>query len=247
LVKKSWRIDVKKSELIDIIQHLQGFSNPQLHLEQYITDAVATADLLYHIAFEQQDLMGNLIVDLGCGSGNLSIAAALLGAIHVVAVDIDTEILKILNQNLHQLELENQFTVIQADIRTIDISSQIHDIFTTQILTQSSNLRNPQIVTNPVDFSSKIVTISNPPFGVHQKGIDVKFLRTALSFSDIVYSIHLSNEKSREYLTQKIHQFGGQITEMATLYLMIKESYAHHKRHIKKIAADVYRITKNHS
>ena len=238
---------MKKSELIDIIQHLQDFSSPQLHLEQYITDAVATADLLYHIAFEQQDLMGNLIVDFGCGSGNLSIAAALLGAVHVVAVDIDTGALKILDQNLHQLELENQFTVIQADIRTMDISSQIHDIFNAQILNQVSNLKNPQIITNPVDFSSKIVTISNPPFGVHQKGIDVKFLQTALSFSDIVYSIHLSNEKSREYLTQKIHQFGGQITEMATLYLMVKESYAHHKQHIKKIATDVYRITKTHS
>lgn len=238
---------MKKTELIDTIQHLQGFERPQLQLEQYITDAVATADLLYHIAFEQQDLMGNLIVDLGCGSGNLGIAAALLGAVHVVAVDIDTEVLKILDQNLHHLELENKFTVIQADIRTIDISSQIHKIFNTQILNQVSDLKNPQISSNLADSSSNIVTISNPPFGVHQKGIDVKFLQAALSFSDIIYSIHLSNPMSREYLTQKIHQFGGQITEMATLYLMIKESYAHHKRHIKKIATDVYRITKTHS
>jgi ribosomal protein L11 methyltransferase len=40
---------------------------------------------------EQQDLHGKLVVDYGCGSGVLAIAAALLGAKAVVAVDHDPQ------------------------------------------------------------------------------------------------------------------------------------------------------------
>lgn len=42
---------------------------------------------------------GEEVVDLGTGSGVLAVAAAVLGAKHVVAVDIDVEILIHARQN----------------------------------------------------------------------------------------------------------------------------------------------------
>ena len=59
---------LKKSELINIIQDMDTFTHPKVAYEQYVTDAIATADLLFHIAFEQQDLIGNIVIDLGCGT-----------------------------------------------------------------------------------------------------------------------------------------------------------------------------------
>ncbi|WP_027852886.1 50S ribosomal protein L11 methyltransferase [Marinobacterium litorale] len=49
---------------------------------------------------DAQDLEGQLIVDYGCGSGILGIAALLLGAKHVIAVDIDTQALTATRDNL---------------------------------------------------------------------------------------------------------------------------------------------------
>lgn len=216
---------IKKSTLIDIIQDLTPFHDPHVNYEQYITDAVATADLMFHIAFERGDLNGNLIIDLGCGTGNLSIAAAMLGASAVVAVDIDTEVLATLNHNCAKYNLSERIIPFEFDIRD--------DLFVPQLRNQIQLLgRN----------FTQVVVISNPPFGVHQKGIDVLFLKKAFEFADIIYSIHLSNPKSRIYINKKIEKLGGTLSSIAELTLFIKHSYKFHSQERKKIQTDVYRI-----
>jgi predicted RNA methylase len=206
---------------------LHGFQKAKQNLEQYPTDAVATADLLFHIVFEQRDIESNIVVDLGCGPGNLGIAAALLSQCHVIAVDMDPDTLQILQENLKELEIQDRFTILNADLRDNDT--------TTKILQVLSKFQN----------SGKIVCISNPPFGVHQKGIDVRFLEVALSFADILYSVHLAGPKNEQFLEQKISQMGGIITHRSRLNLMVKESLAHHRRHIKPVETIVYRIMRN--
>jgi putative methylase len=213
--------------LIDIIQNLRTFQTPKLQYEQYITDAVATADLLFHIAFEQQDLIGKCIVDLGCGTGNLTIAAALLGADHILAADIDDHVLLICEENLQSLELQNQVRTFHGDIT--------HASFLTEV--QKFHEKH-------FEQGTPIVVISNPPFGVHQKGADTLFLSQALKFADIIYSIHLATEKTRQFLTRKIPQLGGVIMQRSTLSLMLQHTYDHQQKKRKKIQTDVYRIVR---
>ncbi len=220
---------MKKSELINIIQGLKGFTNPKLKYEQYITDAISTADLLYHIAFTQGDLQNNLVVDLGCGSGNLTVAAALLGAKQVISVDIDTDALDLLEDNLTVYDLQSKVHIIQADLQKDDIASQIYAL-------------RGEMDQNSSSSKSKIVVISNPPFGVKNKGVDVAFLKVALQFADVIYSIHLANEKTQAYLEGKIPKMGGFILERSTLYLTLKHTYKHHQKTQKKVQTDVYRI-----
>ncbi len=50
-------------------------------------------------AFDQIDLASRTVLDVGCGSGVLSIAAALLGAQRAVGIDIDTESPAITREN----------------------------------------------------------------------------------------------------------------------------------------------------
>ena len=89
-----------------------------------------------------------------------------------------------------------------------------------------------------------IVVISNPPFGVHKKGADTLFLTQALKFADIIYSIHLATEKTRQFLTRKIPQLGGVIMQRSTLSLMLQHTYDHQQKKRKKIQTDVYRIVR---
>ena len=216
---------MKKSEFINYIQSLKSFQDPKIDLEQYQTDAIATADLFFHIAFEINDLSENLIVDLGAGTGNFTVAAVLLGCPKVISVDIDSNALKILKENISELEIADKIHIIQADLREKDITTEILDF-------KKENFSD----------DSKIVVVSNPPFGVHTKGADIVFLSQAFKFADIIYSIHNSDEKTREYLAKKIAKFGGIVTERATLYLMLKKTYKFHSKKVKRIKTDVYRI-----
>ena len=216
---------LKKSEFINLIQSLKSFQNPKIEYEQYQTDAIATADLFYHIAFEFGDLSDNLIVDLGAGTGNFTIAAALLGASKVISVDFDSDALKILEENAINLNLLNRIHIIQANLRDKDISKEI-------ICLKKEYFNE----------SSKIVVVSNPPFGVHNKGADIIFLSQAFKFADIIYSIHNSDEKTRYFLAKKIADFGGIVSERATLYLFLKKTYKFHSKKIKRIKTDVYKI-----
>ena len=219
------KIAMKKSEFINYIQSLKSFQNPNIAYEQYQTDAIATADLFFHIAFELNDLSENLIVDLGAGTGNFSIAAILLGGSKVISVDLDSNALNILKENALEFNIMDKIHIIQADLREKDITSEILDF-------KKENFNE----------NCKIVVVSNPPFGVHNKGADIVFLSQAFKFADIIYSIHNSDEKTREYLVKKIAKFGGIVSERATLYLMLKKTYKFHSKKIKRIKTDVYRI-----
>ena len=115
--------------------------------------------------------------------------------------------------------------IIQADLREKDITNEILDF-------KKENFSD----------NCKIVVVSNPPFGVHTKGADIVFLSQAFKFADIIYSIHNSDEKTREYLAKKIAKFGGIVSERATLYLMLKKTYKFHSKKVKRIKTDVYRI-----
>lgn len=67
------------------------FKRPNILLEQYTTDPHLSACLLW-TAFEHGDIEDRVILDLGCGSGMLSIAAEALDAFTVMAIDIDRQV-----------------------------------------------------------------------------------------------------------------------------------------------------------
>lgn len=56
----------------------------------------------------EQDLAGKTVIDYGCGSGILGVAALLLGARHVYAVDIDPQAVLATNQNAARNHVEGQ-------------------------------------------------------------------------------------------------------------------------------------------
>ncbi len=62
-------------------------------------------------------LRGHSIIDYGCGSGILALAAARLGANHVYAVDIDPQAVTATNSNIVRNHLDpNKFTVGEPDV-----------------------------------------------------------------------------------------------------------------------------------
>jgi ribosomal protein L11 methyltransferase len=60
---------------------------------------------------------GSTVVDLGCGSGILSIAAALLGASHIIALDIDQKAIEITSANAERNHVAEKLSVRQGSLK----------------------------------------------------------------------------------------------------------------------------------
>ncbi len=75
-----------------------------------------------------------LVYDIGCGSGILSIAAALLGAEKVVGVDLDELAVKISRENLAMNQVEDRVEVFRGNL--MDVLSQPADLVVSNIIAE---------------------------------------------------------------------------------------------------------------
>lgn len=71
---------MKLKKLQSALEEFETFENPNIDLEQYTTSSHIAACVLHTAQFVYDDIAGKSIADLGCGSGVLTIGAALLGA-----------------------------------------------------------------------------------------------------------------------------------------------------------------------
>jgi ribosomal protein L11 methyltransferase len=78
----------------------------------------------------QNDVTGRVVIDYGCGSGVLALAAAALGASHVYAVDIDPQALTATRSNAVRNQM--QFNITVAHPGEIDLP--IADILLANVL-----------------------------------------------------------------------------------------------------------------
>jgi putative methylase len=104
---------MKLRQLEILLEKVAGFSSPAAHLEQYQTSAPLAARLLFHAA-QNGDITGKTTCDLGCGTGILTIGAALLGAGQSTGIDIDEKALEIARLNAEKFAVTASF--LQADI-----------------------------------------------------------------------------------------------------------------------------------
>lgn len=92
------------------------------------------------LALEQYLQPGQRVVDLGCGSGILSIAAAKLGASQVLALDIDPIAVDYAKENVEQNGLSGEIEVVQGSLaylqRDVDLVNTGIDILIANILTK---------------------------------------------------------------------------------------------------------------
>ncbi|MFX1571023.1 MAG: METTL5 family protein [Promethearchaeota archaeon] len=211
---------INKKELISIIQDTETFVKPDITLEQYSIDAVCAVDIIYYAGFEHNDIKNAFIIDLGAGTGRLSILSAYFNASYVLSVDIDINALNILKKNILNLDLDQIIFPICASIDNFEISKK----------------KLPNIL--------KVTTLMNPPFGVQTKFADRSFLERAFNFSDIVYSIHLANEKVQNFIVSYIKKFNWKIDNILPFNMVLEKSFPFHTQRTRNINVDVYRFVK---
>ena len=108
---------LKKKYLEIILSQLAPNPEPKLRWEGYALDAESAAKMAYIAAQANDDIRDKKIIDLGCGSGILAIAASLLGATWVVGVDIDKDAIKTAKKNA--AEADASLDLVIGDIEGI--------------------------------------------------------------------------------------------------------------------------------
>jgi predicted RNA methylase len=108
---------MRKKQLSMLLSQLAPSPKPRLKWEGYTLDAEAAAEMVHIASWVNDDVRAKTIVDLGCGSGILAIAAALTGAEWVVGVDIDKEATKAAKTNARKVDAAVE--LIMGDIECV--------------------------------------------------------------------------------------------------------------------------------
>ncbi|MBO4568590.1 MAG: methyltransferase [Candidatus Methanomethylophilaceae archaeon] len=98
----AYAVRMRKKDLEIALQGVKGFESPDPALEQYMTPATMAADIVFE-AYRAGDVEGMKVVDLGCGTGMLSIACSLAGAGAVIGFDKSEDALRIAEANAESL------------------------------------------------------------------------------------------------------------------------------------------------
>jgi putative methylase len=110
---------IRKLELELFLSQVKPHPTPQASLEQYTVSEAVAAAMLYLAAYTHTDIIGKTVLDLGCGTGRLALAASFLGAELVVGVDIDKAAVKTASENSEKAGLKANVQWVVGDVNAI--------------------------------------------------------------------------------------------------------------------------------
>jgi putative methylase len=110
---------IRKIDLERFLSQIEPHPSPKVNLEQYTVSTAVAARILYLAAYTNGDIIGKNVLDLGCGTGRLALAASYLGAELVVGVDIDKTAVKTAAESAEKAEIESNVQWIIGDVNAI--------------------------------------------------------------------------------------------------------------------------------
>ncbi|MFO7966902.1 MAG: METTL5 family protein [Archaeoglobaceae archaeon] len=145
-----------KKELAIKLESLEGFANPQIELEQYVTPPSLAAEMIVN-AHLMDDL--DTVVDLGCGTGILAIAASLFDA-RAIGFDIDIEALKIAKKNTRGLDTYAEW--VACNVEKVSLKKKVTTVMNPPFGVQRRHADRP--------FIEKAMDMSKVIYSVHSAG-----------------------------------------------------------------------------
>ncbi|HKZ45389.1 MAG TPA: METTL5 family protein [archaeon] len=207
---------MNKKQLEILLQNLKEPAFPKPSLEQYTITGNLASEIL-NLAYLHGDIKDKTIFDFGCGSGRLSIGAAMFDAKIAVGIDIDKSVIKTAKENLkmHESYVERKLPVyfVVCDIKNW--------------------------------FSKADTVVQNPPFGIQTLHADRLFIEKSLECGKRIYSLHRGGyKKTREFLSNLIVSKGGKVEQILKFKFTIPYMFKFHKKPKVSYSVDLYIIRK---
>jgi putative methylase len=221
---------VRKLDLELFLAKITTQPTPQAQLEQYTISEAIAANMLYIAAYTNGDIVGKRVLDLGCGTGRLTLGAAYLGAESVVGVDIDRLAIKTARENAQKAGLVNGVQWALADI------SGVTGRFNTV-------LQNPPfgVQTREADraFLVKALEVGDAVYSLHNHPeVDtrlIKRLKASQGFLQVQPS---------PFLERFVAKHGGVATAVYAMLMTIPRMFDFHTKLKHEFVIDLYVIKK---
>ena len=209
-----------KKQLEIVLSQLKKNRNPKVELEQYTIPGRLAAEII-NIAYLSGDIENKRILDLGCGTGRLTIGSVLMGSEKAIGIDIDEDVLKIAKENIK---------------------------ITERLTKQKIQKRISFLKKDASKWKGTVDTVlQNPPFGIQTLHADRLFLKKALECGNKIYSLHRSYSKTRSFLKKFIEQNGGKTERIIKFKFRIPYIFKFHKKPSIEYDVDLFVIKReNH-
>jgi predicted RNA methylase len=237
-----------------------AFTSPKIELEQYATTPDLAARILL-LAAGHGDIQGKNVVDLGCGTCMLSIAAVCCGAGSVLGVDTDPDAIADAQTNLAALEMDEDVDLLMSDVtrfasacerlpRSITSAPEAAAACSPSAAASSAGAHTPSTAaaSKPAELSSGSAhlpvdtVIMNPPFGTRTAGADAAFIVAAAALRPrAIYSLHKTS--TRDFLVAKAASVGYKAVAAAEMAFDLPKTYVFHKQASGTVAVDLLRMT----
>jgi putative methylase len=224
---------IRKLDLERFLSQVASQPNPKVHLEQYTVSEQIAANMLYVAAYVNDDIVGKVVLDLGCGTGRLALGALFMGAKDVVGVDIDRLAIQTAKENSKNICLADAVQWVLGDL------SAVGGRFNTV-------LQNPPfgVQTREADraFLVKALEVSNCVYSLHSHPeVDsrlIKQLKGSQGFLQVPAS---------PFLEKFIAKQGGSVKAVYALLMTIPRMFDFHTKLKHDFVIDMYVIKKNAS
>ncbi len=204
----------KSKELEIILSKVPRPEKAKERLEQYPTPPDVASKLLW-TARMRGDLDGTVVVDLGCGTGVLTVGAALCGAGFVVGLDIDEAVIEKAKVSINQFNIASKVDLILADARRPPIR------------------KCDVVVMNP-PFGVKR-RHADVEFLVSALKIAAR----------AVYSIHKASPGTSDVINRYAKAMGFTVAEIGDELLAIPQIMEKHVKKVHRVRVTLYAIIKN--
>ncbi len=220
---------IRKLDLELFLSKIKPHPSPNAGLEQYTTSEAVAATMLYLAAYTYGDIVGKRVLDLGCGTGRLALAAAFLDAQSVVGVDIDKTAVRMAFENSAQTNLKANVNWVVGDIDAVAGSFD-------------TVLQNPPfgVQKRAADrrFLEKALEVGNVVYSLHNHPYTDTRLLSRLKAS----GVGLLQDAPSPFIQRFVEAHGGRVEAVFTLPLVIPRMFDFHTKARQEIVIDLYVI-----